>query len=160
MLRSALLATFVLGSVYAPVFAQDFTAVSTIDRMITTENADGSVSVEFEKADRVTPGESLYYKLEYNNATTNNVQDASLVMDVPAEVTYAENSAEVEGRNVTVSFSTDGGQSFSPRGALQVTLGGQARPAVSEDITNIRWTFVDPILPNTTGIVGFMAVVR
>ncbi len=160
MLRSALLATIMFGSAYTPAFAQEFTAVSTIERMVTTENADGSVSVEFLKAERVTPGENLYYQLIYNNASSENIEDASLVMNVPPEVTYSENSAEIAGKDVQVSFSTDGGQTYAPRGELKVTIGGQPRAAVSEDITNIRWTFNEPIAPETEGSVGFTAIVR
>jgi len=160
MIRSTLIAAVMLGTAYSPVFAQDFTAVSSIDRMITTENEDGTVTVEFEKADRVAPGEDLYYHLKYNNASPDKIEDASLVMNVPPEVTYSENSADISGQNVIVSFSTDGGVTFAPRGELKVTVGGQLRSAVSEDITSIRWTFVDPIAPSTQGEVGFKAVVR
>ena len=160
MLRSALLATIILGSAYTPVFAQNFTATSTIERMVSTQNEDGSITVDFIPADRVTPGEDLYYQLTYNNGTSENIQDASLVMNVPPEVTYSENSADLEGKRVQVAFSTDGGQTYAPRGELKVTIGGQPRAAVSEDITNIRWTFNEPIAPSAEGSVGFRAVVR
>jgi len=160
MLRSTLIAAAMLGCVSGPAMAQEFTAVSTIDRMVETKNADGSVTVEFVNADRVLPGHNLYYRLAYDNPTSDTVEDVNLVMNVPPEVTYAENSVDTNGQNVTVAFSTDGGQSFSPRGELKVSVGGQPRAAVSEDITNIRWTFVDPIAPNSEGTVGFKAVVR
>ena len=160
MLRSTLIAVCLLGSVTGAAMAQEFTAVSTIDRMVETQNEDGTVSVTFLSADRVTPGENLYYRLSYDNPTAEMVENVNLVMNVPSEVTYSENSVNVNGQNIIVAFSTDGGQSFSPRGDLQVSANGQPRAAVSEDITNIRWTFVDPILPNTEGEIGFKAVVR
>lgn len=160
MLRSTLFAAFMLGALAAPVTAQEFTAVSTIDRMIETQNEDGTVDTTFVKAERVTPGENLYYRLSYNNASSDTVENASLVMNVPPEVTYSENTVTADSKNVVVAFSTDNGQSFSPRGDLRVSVGGQPRPAVAEDITNIRWTFIAPILPGTSGEVGFIAVVR
>jgi len=160
MLRSTLIAVYLLGSVTGAAMAQEFTAVSTIDRMVETQNEDGTVSVNYTSADRVTPGEKLYYKLAYDNPTAELVENVNLVMNVPSEVTYSENSVDVNGKNIIVAFSTDGGESFAPRGELQVRVGGQPRVAVSEDITNIRWTFVDPILPNTDGTIGFKAVVR
>lgn len=160
MLRSTLLAVLMFGPAIGVVHSQEFSAISTIDRMIETPNEDGTVKVEFVKADRVTPGENLYYKLAYDNPTNDEITDVKLVMNVPPEVTYAENSASVEGRNIEVSFSTDGGKTFAPRGELLVSLEGQPRRAVSEDITSIRWTFLDPILPNTEGTVGFQAIVR
>ena len=160
MLRSTLIAGILFGSMAGTAIAQEFSAVLTIDRMIEKQNIDGTVSVEFEEAERGVPGESFYHRLSYDNPTGNVIQNVNLVMNVPPEVTYSENSTDTGGKNVIVAFSTDGGASFSPRGELAVTIGGQPRPAVSEDITNIRWTFIDPILPNTKGTVGFTAVVR
>jgi len=160
MLRTTLLAALMLGGAYMPAFAQEFTAVSTIERMVETTNADGTVSTEFIAVERVVPGETLYYKLAYDNASSDTAENVSLVMNVPPEVTYNENTTSSLDADATVFFSTDGGESFFPRGELSVTASGQERPAVSEDITNIRWTFNEPIAPGTEGVISFTATVR
>lgn len=171
MLRSTLLAASLLGFSVLPAFAQEFTAISTIEKVVASEAAeDGSIQVTFVKADRVAPGDDLFYEITFDNATSDAADDVKLVMDVPAEVTYRENSASVAGEDgisrsladagVSVMFSTDNGKSFSPRGSLTVSAAGQNREAVSEDITNIRFAFLEPISAGTNGSVSFSAVVR
>ena len=159
MIRSILLAGALLSAAMTPALAQEFTATQLVERAVTTgEDADGNAIIAFEKADRVQPGDALLYKLNYTNGTTDTIENAKLVMAVPAEVTYNENSAA--GENTSVAFSTDGGQSFSPRGELTVSSDGTVRAASSEDITHIRWTFSGQIAAGQTGEVGYGAVVR
>jgi len=159
MIRSILLAGAMFGATLAPAMAQEFTAVQIVERAVVTgENEDGSAIVEYEKAERVTPGDALLYSLNFENGSPDAIENANLVMAVPAEVTYNENSAF--GDNSSVDFSTDGGQSFAPRGALTVSADGNERAASSEDITHIRWSFSGTITPGSAGDVGYGAVVR
>ena len=160
MFRSTIIAALMLGSVALPAMAQEFTAVSTIDRIVTTQAEDGSVRLDYVEAQRVTPGENLLYKLTYDNASEDAADNVSLVMNVPAEVIYSENSAKAGATTAVIAFSTDDGVSFAPRGALTVSVGGEPRPASSEDITNIRLTFPEAITPGSVGTVSFEAVVR
>lgn len=171
MLKSTLLVTAALGFAISTASAQDFTAVSTIEKVVVVETADDETkTVEFVKADRVTPGDNLFYQIAYENGTEDAVEDVNLVMNVPAEVTYAENSAGVEssvGGNesfadagISVLFSTDGGETFYPRGELSVSADGRQRVAVTEDITNIQFAFSEPIIAGASGTVSFSAVVR
>lgn len=160
MIRSLVLAAALLGTKALPSFAQEFTAVQTVEKMIATESEDGSVSVEFSSADRVLPGDNLYYQIAYNNGTSDLAEDVNLVMVVPSEVVYSENSVLNESENAIVAFSTDGGRSYAPRGELRVSQNGEERPAVSEDITHIRWTFPEGVASGIEGSVGFRAIVR
>lgn len=160
MLRSTLIAAFLLGSVALPAIAQEFTAVSTIDRVITDENEDGTLTTEYIAADQVTPGENLLYRLNYDNASSASAENVSLVMNVPSEVIFTEDSAQSLNEEATVEFSTDGGESFAPRGELTVDDDGLGRIASAEDITNIRWTFTNDIPVGAKGTISFEAIVR
>ncbi len=159
MFRSVLLAGALFGASQMPALAQEFTATQIVERaVITGEDANGLAIIEFETAERVQPGDALVYKLNYTNASADTIDNAKLVMAVPDEVTYNENSAA--GENTSVAFSTDGGQSFAPRGALTVSSDGDLRAATSEDITHIRWSFSGQIVPGEIGEVRYGAVVR
>jgi uncharacterized repeat protein (TIGR01451 family) len=159
MFRSIMLAGVLFSASAAPAIAQEFYATQIVERaVITGEDADGTAIVEFQEAERVQPGDALLYKLSYTNGTPDAIENASLVMAVPAEVTYNENSAS--GDNTSVAFSTDGGQSFAPRGELTISSDGTRRPATSEDITHIRWSFSGQIVPGAVGEVTYGAVVR
>lgn len=159
MIRSILLAGTLIGASFTPAYAQEFTATQIVERAVVTGEADdGSAIVDFEEAERVQPGDALIYSLNFNNGSVDTIENANLVMAVPTEVTYNENSAF--GDDASVAFSTDGGRSFAPRGELTVSSDGSLRAASSEDITHIRWSFSGIITPGTTGEVGYGAVVR
>ena len=159
MIRSILLAGTLIGVSLTPALAQEFTATQIVERAVVTGQAeDGTAIIEFEQADRLQPGDALQYSLNFANGSPDEIENANLVIPVPTEVTYNENSAF--GDNASVAFSTDGGQSFAPRGELTVTSDGQRRTASSEDITHIRWTFTGTITPGETGEVGYGAIVR
>ena len=143
-----------------PALAQDFTAVQTIEKMVVTQTDAGDSDVEFVVADRVLPGDNLYYELSYKNDTPENADNVNLVMIVPPEVVYRENSATIADATTRVDFSADGGATFFPRGELVVTQNGAQRPAISEEITHIRWSFGAPVASGAEGSVGFNAVVR
>ena len=170
MLRTLILAGVVTAFTAAPAMAGDFSAVSTIDKAVIVTNEDGSTTTTFVKADRVLPGDKLFYKITYENSADDAVDDVSLVMKVPAEVTFSENSARysigaekqasLAESGVSVAFSTDGGVSFAPRGDLKVSVAGQDRSAVSEDITTVRFIFEEPIPSGAAGSVSFSAIVR
>lgn len=160
MVRFFFIAALILVAFSEHATAESFRAVSTIDRMIEKEDPDGSIRLEFVKADRVIPGEDLFYQLIYDNASSETVEKASLVMNVPPEVIYSENSVVTDQKEIIVSYSADNGVSFSSREELKVTVEGKERQALSEDITNIRYAFRAPILPGEKGTVGFVAIVR
>ena len=161
MLRSVILSAALMGASCLPALAQDFTAVQTINKLVKVESADGAAtSTELVTIDSAAPGETIFYALNYDNGTDEAASNVKLVMAVPAEVTYLENTAASGDLEAAVAYSTDNGTSFAPRGELTVTLDGVEQPADSEDITHVRWAFQQPIQAGETGSVGFQAVVR
>ena len=64
------------------------------------------------------------------------------------------------GEGAVIAFSIDGGETFSQRGALKVTVDGEERLAKADSITHIRWTFDTDIAPGAKGGVGYLAVLK
>lgn len=160
MIRSTLFVAAIFGFSVTPALAQDFTAVQSINKVVITQNADAEPITDYVPVESAAPGEAIYYALNYDNGTADAAENVALVMAVPGEVVYTENSAKADIVPTTVSFSTDDGVSFAPRGDLTVTLDGAVQPAGSEDITHIRWSFSEAVAPGTQGRVGFEAVVQ
>ncbi|MEL7453513.1 MAG: hypothetical protein AAGJ50_09105 [Pseudomonadota bacterium] len=158
MIRHLFLASAALAMVTTAAQADEFRATQTVQKVVSIEREDGSTDVDYITADQVQPGEALIYRLDYSNESAAAAENVALVMAVPAEVTYSENSASSEAAAVT--FSTDGGQSFAPRSELLTGAGSEQRQAVAEDITHIQWAFTDPIPVGAEGEVMYEAVVR
>ena len=136
------------------VSAQALTASQVVEREVTVRNADGTQTVTREAADKVTPGDTVIYSLNYYNDEANPAENIVLIMPIPAEVKYMDGSADTDGTNTT--YSVDGGKSFAGRDDLRVAQAdGDKRAALAEDITHIRWIVGTTIAPETGGTLSF-----
>lgn len=158
MLKYVLLALSAAAAFSAPAFATGLSASQTVERIVKTEAPDGTISVTLEPATEVIPGEELVYSINFTNDSNADADNIVLTMPVPAEVSYIENSATSTG--TSVAFSVDGGQSFAPRGDLKVSVAGEERDALSEEITHIRWALTEAVGAGQSGKLVYRAVLK
>jgi len=159
MIRTSLLAaaTLALAGLAA---ADDFVATQSIEKIVTVSAPDGAVSLDYQSADQVSPGDTLYYHIDYENGSSEAADAVKLVMVVPAEVSYLENTADAGGMDAELAFSADNGQTFTTRRDVRVERDGVSQTASAGDITHIRWAFNEPVAPGNSGKVSFRATVR
>ena len=158
MKRFSVLALAALTVLAPSAFADGLVATQSVERVIVERSADGKETVRFGPADQVAPGDEVFYNLDFSNQSEEAAANVELIMPVPGEVSYVENSAT--GQGAAIAFSIDGGKSFSQRGALKVTVDGEERLAKADQITHIRWTFASDIAPGAKGGVGYLAVLK
>lgn len=158
MLRATLIALTVVGVCSVPVHASGLKATQSVDVATVTLAADGTEMTTFAPATDVEPGEQVRYRLSYVNEGSETAERVSLVMPVPSEVVYIEGS--ISGTASLVSFSVDAGQTYTARETLLIGEGADARPALSSEITHIKWDLQDAIAPSETGQIGFEAVLK
>ncbi len=158
MIRASLIALSFSAAFAAPAFASGLQAEQSVHKIVETADADGATVISLVPADRVAPGDKIAYTLSYSNDGDEPAGNVILTMPVPDEVRYVEKSASRDG--LIVGFSVDGGETFASRGDLAVTVDGEPRQALAEDITHIRWTFEEPIPVGSVGSVSFRAVLR
>jgi uncharacterized repeat protein (TIGR01451 family) len=156
MIKYALLAIAASTAFSSLALADTLSANQSVERMIVSEAADGTVKVDFAPAVTVVPGETLVYWLNYANESDQSAANVVLTVPVPDEVTYVESTAAADQANV--DFSADGGKTFAPRGDLAISANGQSREALAAEITHVRWTFKSVIPANSEGRLGFQAV--
>lgn len=159
MVRSILFACSFMVLATPLALGQEFTATQSVAKQVPVQNEDGSVTTNLVSAERVVPGEQVFYELVYDNGTAEPAENVSLVMAVPPEVQFQDNSAASETA-ADIAYSTNGGDSFAQRAELTVDEDSQTRAAGPDDITHVRWTFAEPVEPGETGTVGFQAIVR
>lgn len=148
----------VLGLSYAlPVAA--LTAVQTVEKEVTIQNADGTETITRTDASTVIPGERVIYTLRYTNDEAEPASNLVMTMPVPKEVVYIDGSAERPGAKI--EFSIDGGTNFSSRDALTVQgVNGASRMASAADITHIRWTVAGPVSTQESGELVFKGTLK
>lgn len=139
--------------------AQALSATQTVEKETTVIAANGSVQTVREGVEKIIPGERIVYSLNFENDAAEAANDIVLTMPIPAEVKYIEGSAELPLANVT--FSSDGGESFSNRQSVLIIDGaGNIRTASADELTHVRWTVAGPVNAGESGILSFAASVR
>ncbi len=143
----------------AAVSAQALTAKQTVEKETSVIGADGAVQTVRETVDTIVPGERVIYSLNFENDKADPANDIVLTMPIPAEVQYIEGTADAPQTNVT--FSADGGESFSSRQSVMLMdSAGNIRAAGADELTHIRWSVPGPVEAGEGGVLSFAASVK
>ena len=132
-------------------------AIAEVQVRVSFNGREGSRLVP---ADRVVPGDEIFYTLEIRNTGGATVPAPSVVYPIPEHTRYVADSAI--GPGAEVSYSVDGGRSFGEPENLEVAgpAGGAPRPATAADYTHIRWQFKHGLKGKSVAFARFRAVVK
>ena len=121
---------------------------------VTTVNKQGEKIVQRKPATKVVPGHEVIYTITAKNTGKQVANKIVVSNPIPKHTVYVDGS--VFGKNTAISFSVDGGKTFTKAGQLQVSeANGKTRPATATDYTNIRWVFQFKLEPGATAQVGY-----
>jgi len=110
-------------------------------------------------ADRVVPGDEVFYTLEIKNTGSTPLPPPTVDFAIPEHVRYIANSAV--GAGVEVSYSIDGGHTFDRPENLKVAAGGgDLRTATAAEYTHIRWRLKHVLKSKAMALARFRAVVK
>lgn len=124
-----------------------------IERIST--DGDGKRKVTLEEPKVVVPGDRLVFVLNYRNASGKPADKFVVTNPMPTAVQFAEQADD----NAVVSI--DGGKNWGSLAELRVVdVSGEQRPARTEDVTHIRWSFNQPIPVGGSGKLMFRGVVK
>jgi len=112
------------------------------------------------QASDVLPGDVIRYSLKFTNTTDQAVRNVVFSNPVPQGLRYVPESAGAAARNVAVTYSIDGGLSYSAQPMIEVVENGERRnvPAPPEMYTHVRWTVEGSIQPGAQVTAEFRAV--
>jgi len=97
----------------------------------------------------VLPGDTVRYELRFTNQQPGTVRNVVFDNPVPAGMRYIAQSATADRQNTSVSYSIDGGRTYSAEPTMQRVENGRrvVVPAPPELYTHIRWTVQGDLLP-------------
>ncbi len=134
-------------------------ALRAIAEMEMRISFNGREATKLVPADRVVPGDEIFYTLEIRNTGSATVRAPSVVYPVPDHTRYVADSAI--GPGAEVSYSVDGGRTFDRPETLNVAgPAGAPRPADAADYTHIRWQFKHGLKGKSVAFARFRAVVK
>lgn len=119
----------------------------------------GRETAKLMPADRVVPGDRVFYTLEVRNTDGAVIAAPAVTYPIPEHMQYLADSAV--GPGAEVSFSVDGGRSFDAAENLRIrTPEGTLRAAVAADYTDIRWQLKKNLKGHAVAFVRFRALVK
>jgi uncharacterized repeat protein (TIGR01451 family) len=136
--------------------AADTARPATLDVKATAAVRHGNALVP---ADRVVPGDEVFYTLEIRNTGASPLPAPTVDFAIPEHMRYIANSAV--GAGAEVSYSVDGGHTFDrPENLAVIAGGGDARLATAADYTHIRWRLKHALQAKAMALARFRAVVK
>ena len=140
----------------------------SVERKILQKDSQGKEKVTWEKLPEnnavVQPGDVLRYQITGLNQGNAPAKNLTVTQPVPIGTVYLLESVtlpEVKGAKVT--YSIDGGKTFTTQPLVTVTLfDGQEKnqPAPAELYTHIRWNFGELLTPKTSVAATYQVKVR
>lgn len=159
-------AAFAGGALAAasPAYAQGEPVSITSDIKVeqSVTDASGEVKTVLKEPSKViiTPGEKLLISVHVANNTDGPISGLKATNPMPEAVAF------ISANEDWAEFSVDGGKNFGKLGNLTVAARAEdgvtpvTRPALPEDVTDIRWSFNDTIPAGTVRSVSFHGVVK
>jgi uncharacterized repeat protein (TIGR01451 family) len=146
----------VLACLASPLSAADTARPATLDVKATAAVRHDHALVP---ADRVVPGDEVFYTLEIRNTGAKPLPPPTVDFAIPEHMRYIANSAV--GAGAEVSYSVDGGHTFDrPENLSVVARGGDPRLATAADYTHIRWRLKHALQAKAMALARFRAVVK
>lgn len=121
-------------------------------------NTAGEEETRLVTAERVVPGETVYYTITFTNISNDSADNVVITNPIAENLVYLDGSAAGEGMDIV--FSADGGVSFAAATDLTVTDNGTSRTATAEDFTHVRWVMRNDLAAGAQGIARFAAVLE
>ena len=143
------LCTFILFSLMQPAVAQDQEPVSSkLEAFIVSETRNGNE--RFTKANRVTPGELIEYRISYRNNTSDPLGAFTVNGDVPSRTVYVAQSQQADLPAVFQAEVADLGWVDVPAFREITNQDGTIEKVqVSPDeYQNLRWRLAESLPPD------------
>ena len=156
-MNKILFGTSILGLLLAavPAVAQEKPVkLDSEAKLVRIVEENGTRTTVLTDPEVVVPGDQIRFVTRYNNAGAEAVDDFVIVNPVPQSIRVADESA------AELEVSVNGGASWGKLASLTVAgEDGATRPALSTDVTHIRWT-IAKLEPGEAGEVGYSGIVE
>jgi uncharacterized repeat protein (TIGR01451 family) len=142
----------------ATASAQDYLEVeTTAQKQEVYVNEAGEEATRMVVAERVLPGETVYFTVTFTNISDEVADDVVITNPIAEDLVYVDGSAF--GPGTEIQFSVDGA-TFAAAGELTVSEDGATRAAKAADYTHVRWVMQNDLAAGAQGTVRFAAVLK
>ena len=151
--------------VAAPALAQEQPQLRVdlrVEKELVETSASGEAIVRRLAVDSASVGDVLVYTLNILNEGNSSAHAARVVDPIPDGTVLIPDS--VQGPGAEITYSIDGGESFSPYPITHRVTGSDGRkqdvPVPAEQYTHVRWTLTEPLAPGQVHTANFKVRVQ
>lgn len=135
------------------------------EKQVIRKDAQGKEVVSWQSENKLTvrPGDILRYRLLGKNEGDRPIQNLTLNQPVPQGTVFILKSAKASAAKAQVTYSIDGGRTYSANPTVQVRLPNgkvENRPAPAEAYTHIRWNLPGSLPAKTSVNAEYQVKVR
>tara|TARA_B100000446_G_scaffold64485_1_gene61152 strand:- start:74 stop:505 length:432 start_codon:yes stop_codon:yes gene_type:complete len=136
----------------------EVTLTNSMFEVVTITAADGSTTDQWQKPDKLVPGERVGYQVEVNNQGTEPAADIVIANPIPEHTEYVQDSAK--GLGTQIEFSVDNGKTFALPAQLFVEQNGERVQAQAADYTQVRWKLNQPLAAGDSLTVQYIVKIK
>jgi uncharacterized repeat protein (TIGR01451 family) len=105
------------------------------------------------------PGDVVRYELRFTNSTPAAVRNVVFDNPIPSGMRYEAASARSDYRGAVVTYSIDGGRTYSAQPMIEQVVNGERRTvaAPAEMYTHVRWTLAGTVRSGAQVVAEFQA---
>ncbi|HWL39697.1 MAG TPA: hypothetical protein VNO75_05610 [Gemmatimonadaceae bacterium] len=161
--RKLLSLTTFVALIASPALAQGPVApkalVLTAENLMSSDSQHKAAASRGRNPNELMPGDVVRYRLTFTNVTDRAVKSVVFDNPLPAGLRYQPGTASSDREQVAISYSIDGGKSYSAQPTIEVEVEGKRvqRPAPAEMYSHIRWSVQGSVLPGAAVHAEFRA---
>lgn len=126
---------------------------------VVVKGADGKPEKKRQAVATAVPGAEIIYVITYRNTGAKAAENVVVNNPVPVGLAFVPGSAQGAGTRAEVSV--DQGKNFGALETLRIKgANGALRAAKGDDVSNVRWTVLAPLVPAASGSVTYRAVLK
>lgn len=162
-LAAAFLAALVVPSLATQASAQERgqpnSLVITAVNLMAEDERHQKLADEGGDPNTALPGDVIHYQLTFTNVTEVPVREVEIKDPLPGGLHYVGGSAGADRADVVITYSIDGGKSFTTQPMIEQLVEGErvVSPAPPELYTHIRWLVSDWVQPGAQVTAEFKA---
>lgn len=140
------------------IASAEVSLTNTVFEVVTITNKDGSQQDQWQKPDKILPGERIGYQVEVNNQGTEAAANIVIANPIPEHTVYVQGSAK--GLDTQIEFSVDNGKTYALPAELFIEKDGKRVQAKATDYNQVRWLLNKPLAAGASTTVQYIVKIK
>ena len=140
------------------IASAEVSLTNTVFEVVTITNKDGSQQDQWQKPDKILPGERIGYQVEVTNQGTEAAANIVIANPIPEHTVYVQGSAK--GLDTQIEFSVDNGKTYALPAEIFIEKDGKRVQAEATDYNQVRWILNKSLAAGASTTVQYIVKIK